>query len=185
MKHTSNDLRVRRTLKSIRLAFYEMVLTHNYEDISITELAERATINRKTFYLHYTCLEDLVHEVEEEIVEAILAEISTSAENLDVAGCVKTFYNYLDNCNDVQKKLLCDSHYYFFYEEVTDAVLKSSAFSNFFAKTKHPDVVRSYSTCITYIYRNWLLNGSTMPLDELIEYASQIITHGYAGIIQK
>ena len=52
MKHTSNDLRVRRTLKSIRLAFYEMVLTHNYEDISITELAERATINRKTFYLH-------------------------------------------------------------------------------------------------------------------------------------
>ena len=54
MEHTSKDLRVRRTLKAIRSAFYELVLTKNYSDISITELTDLAEINRKTFYLHYS-----------------------------------------------------------------------------------------------------------------------------------
>ena len=42
MEHTSKDLRVRRTLKVIRSAFYELVLTKNYSDISITELTDLA-----------------------------------------------------------------------------------------------------------------------------------------------
>ena len=61
MEHTSKDLRVRRTLKAIRYAFYKLVLEKNYSDISITELTERAEINRKTFYLHYSSLEDFLN----------------------------------------------------------------------------------------------------------------------------
>ena len=185
MEHTSKDLRVRRTLKAIRSAFYELGLTKDYSDISITELTDRAEINRKTFYLHYSSLEDLVKEVEQEIVENILENVRLSAEQLDVEGCVDTFYHYLDECDEVQQKLLCDTHYYFFYEDVTDAVLKSSSFSKFFEKTKHPDIVRSYSICITFIYRNWLKSGRPIPLDELIEYANMIIAKGYSGIIEK
>lgn len=185
MEHTSKDLRVRRTLKAIRSAFYELVLTKNYSDISITELTDLAEINRKTFYLHYSSLDDLVKEVEQEIVDHILQNVRMSAEQMDVAGCVDNFYHYLDECDEVQQKLLCDSHYYFFYEDVTDAVLKSNAFFRFFEMTKHPDIVRSYSICITFIYRNWLKNGRPIPLDELIEYASMIIAKGYSGIIEK
>lgn len=184
MEHTSNDLRVRRTLKAIRAAFYELVLTKSYDDISITELADVAEINRKTFYLHYSSLEDLVREVEQEIVSSILENIRDSAENLDIAGCVDRFYHYLDECDEVQQKLLCDSHYHFFYEDVTDAVLKSNAFQPFFNMTRHPDIVRSYSISITFIYRNWLKSGRPIPLEELIEYASQLVSHGYSGIVE-
>lgn len=91
MEHTSKDLRVRRTLKAIRSAFYELVLTKNYSDISITELTDLAEINRKTFYLHYSSLDDLVKEVEQEIVDHILQNVRMSAEQMDVAGCVDNF----------------------------------------------------------------------------------------------
>lgn len=185
MEHTSKDLRVRRTLKAIRNAFYELVLTKSYSDISITELTDRAEINRKTFYLHYSSLDDLVKEVEQEIVENILEHVRNSAEQMDLPGCIDKFYHYLDECDEVQQKLLCDSHYYFFYEDVTDAVLKSNAFSHFFDMTNHPDIVRSYSICITFIYRNWVKSGRPIPLEELIEYASMIIAKGYSGIIEK
>ena len=60
MRERSKDLRVRRTLTSIRKSFYELVLEKNYNEISITELTDRAGINRKTFYLHYSSLDDLV-----------------------------------------------------------------------------------------------------------------------------
>lgn len=183
MEHTSKDLRVRRTLKAIRNAFYELVLEKNYSDISITELTEKAEINRKTFYLHYSSLEDLLKEVEQEVTDNILENIHRSAENLDMPGCVSIFYHYLDECDEVQQKLLCDTHYHFFYEDVTNAVLQSSAFSNFFKLTKHPDIVRSYSICITYIYRDWFKHNRPIPLDELIDYASTIVLSGYQGVV--
>lgn len=185
MEHKSKDLRVKRTLKSIRNAFYQLVLEKDFSDISITELTELAEINRKTFYLHYTSLEDLITEVEAEIVNDILTHVGQDAQNMDLAGCVSKFYHYLNECNAVQQKLLCDSHYYFFYEDVTDAVLKSDAFQRFFDMTEHPEVVRAYSMTITFIYRNWLKNDKQMPLDELIDYTSHLILNGYGGIIKK
>ena len=185
MRERSKDLRVRRTLASIRRSFYELVLEKNYGDISITELTEHAGINRKTFYLHYSSLDDLVSEIEEEIEEEILGQIGKNAENLDLAGCIGNFYRYLESCNEVQQKLLCDAHYSFFYEAVTDAVLHSAAFSKFFEMTDYPSIVRSYTISITFIYRDWAMNGKKIPIDDLITQASNIEENGYAGIIKK
>ena len=184
MKRTSKDLRVRRTIKSIRAAFFSLVMEKAYEDISITELTERAEINRKTFYLHYNSLGDLIKEIEDEIVADILEHVKDDAQNLDVAGCIDKFYRYLDNCGEVYQKLLCDPHYTFFYEDVTDAVLKSAAFQRFFDRTQHPQIVRSYSIAITFMYRNWKKNAASVPLDELIAYASRLILDGYSGVTQ-
>ncbi len=64
MKHTSKDLRVRRTLRSIRQAFYTLIMEKSFSEISITELTELAEVNRKTFYLHYTSLDDLIQEID-------------------------------------------------------------------------------------------------------------------------
>ena len=69
MRERSKDLRVRRTLTAIRKSFNELVLARDYREISITDLTERAGINRKTFYLHYTSLDDLIDEIEEEVSE--------------------------------------------------------------------------------------------------------------------
>ena len=185
MRERSKDLRVRRTIASIRKAFFELVLEENFNDISITDLTERAGINRKTFYLHYSGLDDLVNEIEEEIVESILEQIGTFAENLDLPGCIRNFYDYLENCSEIQKKLLCDDHYSFFYDDVTDNVLKSAQFSRFFEMTEYPEIVRSYSIAITYIYRNWLKANRNIPFDVLVAQACRIIEHGYAGVIKK
>ncbi len=185
MRERSKDLRVRRTLTSIRKSFFELVLEKNYNEISITELTDRAGINRKTFYLHYSSLDDLVAEIEEEIVSDILESIGDYAEAFDLPGCIKNFYAYLESCNDVQQKLLCDDHYAFFYESVTEAVLRSAPFAKFFERTEYPSIVRSYTISITYIYRDWLKGGKKIDFDTLTAEASKIVERGYAGIIKK
>lgn len=50
------DLRVLKTRNAIKNTFKEMVMEKDASDIQIKELAERALIHRKTFYLHYTCV---------------------------------------------------------------------------------------------------------------------------------
>ncbi len=185
MRDKSKDLRVRRTLAAIRTAFFNLVLEKSFNEISITELTENAGINRKTFYLHYSSLEDLVTEIEEEIVEEILEKVGHNAENMDLAGCISNFYSYLESCNEVQQKLLCDNHYSFFYEAVTDAVLLSPAFSKFFKRTSFPSIVRSYTISITFIYRDWVKGGKELPFNILVREAANIVENGYSGIIEE
>ena len=63
------DLRVIRTKEAIRKTFEEMICEMDYEQISIKELTERARINRKTFYLHYSSLDDLLRELQNEMAK--------------------------------------------------------------------------------------------------------------------
>lgn len=185
MRERSKDLRVRRTLTAVRKAFNDLVLTRNYSEISITDLTDKAGINRKTFYLHYSSLDDLVSEIEEEMSKEILANIGEYAKNLNLNGCITNFYKYLESCSKVQKKLMCDQHYAFFYNDVTDMVLKSDEFSKFFTATKYPAIVRSYTKAITAIYMDWLNGEKATDFTVLAETASTLLENGYSGLTDK
>ncbi len=56
----SNDLRARRTRKSLQNALIELLKEKPYEEISITEIAIRAEVSRPAFYLHFASKEDLL-----------------------------------------------------------------------------------------------------------------------------
>lgn len=48
------DPRVTRTRKLIRDALISLLMEKSFESISVQDIAERATVNRATFYAHYT-----------------------------------------------------------------------------------------------------------------------------------
>src|SRR6516162_10158630 len=51
---TSVDPRVKRTLKLLQQAFMELFQEKDLASISVQDIAERATVNRATFYAHFT-----------------------------------------------------------------------------------------------------------------------------------
>ena len=62
----SEDLRVRRTIDSIKSVFEQMICEMDYGKIRVTELCSRAMINKKTFYVYYPTLDDLLAEIQTE-----------------------------------------------------------------------------------------------------------------------
>ncbi len=48
-----NDPRAIRTRRLIQDAFLELTKTRDFEDITIADIAEKATVNRATFYAHF------------------------------------------------------------------------------------------------------------------------------------
>jgi AcrR family transcriptional regulator len=68
------DPRVLRTRKMLRDAMSDLLETRPFDAISVQEIAERATVNRATFYAHYldreALLEDLIHSRFEDLLEA-------------------------------------------------------------------------------------------------------------------
>ena len=63
-----SDLRVIKTKRAIRTAFAELLSEKAMDDITVTDIAARAMINRKTFYNNYRGVYELVDELENDIV---------------------------------------------------------------------------------------------------------------------
>ena len=63
----SEDLRVIKTKGYIKNAFLELLKEKNYAKVSVKDIASLASINRNTFYLHYSSKDDLVSSLVNEV----------------------------------------------------------------------------------------------------------------------
>jgi AcrR family transcriptional regulator len=77
------DRRVLRTREAIRDAMIDLIEERGFEAISIKDIADRANINRGTFYLHFHDKYDLLDQTEKEIIEN-LREILKDAGGLNM-----------------------------------------------------------------------------------------------------
>ena len=69
------DLRVKKTKSAIINAFLTLRAQKPLEKITIKELAERAMINKATFYLHYRDVYDLSETMETDVVSRVIDNI--------------------------------------------------------------------------------------------------------------
>ncbi len=59
-----NNSRYKNSSEKIETAFLSLIINHKYEDITISQICERADINRSTFYCHYDDINDLIIQIE-------------------------------------------------------------------------------------------------------------------------
>ena len=72
------DLRIKKTKRAIRSAFAELIKEKPMEKITVKEIAERAEINKTTFYAHYETVYDLVDQLAQETVAEVISQINTA-----------------------------------------------------------------------------------------------------------
>lgn len=65
-----------RSRRLIRGAFQELLREKPLEKITVTDIVNRADINRSTFYAHYPDVKGLIEEIQNEVVQRSLALIS-------------------------------------------------------------------------------------------------------------
>lgn len=78
MNNPSNDLRVVKTKQNIKNTLLNLLSEKNISKITVTELSQKAMINRKTFYRHYQTIEDVAHDIENDLVESLLSSLKKS-----------------------------------------------------------------------------------------------------------
>lgn len=80
------DQRVLKTEKNIQSSLMDLLTYKSLSKITITELAQKAGIERKTFYLHYDSIDDVLLEIEDqlqsELAHKLLNEKTLTAEKL-------------------------------------------------------------------------------------------------------
>lgn len=66
------DRRVARTKKNIYLAFFTLLQKKAMADITVSELAREADVDRKTFYSHYQTVQDVFEEFKTGVSNSVL-----------------------------------------------------------------------------------------------------------------
>lgn len=77
------DLRIRRTHRFLQEAMIELINEKGFEAITVGDIAERAMINRATFYRHYQDKYDLVARIFEETAASLVAHMKPFHKDAD------------------------------------------------------------------------------------------------------
>lgn len=177
MKNTQKeDRRVIRTKKAIRSAFAELIAEKEYKDITVTDISERADINRKTFYNYYSNIEALMADIENEAVatyDRLLDDLKAhdllNSPELIVTRISSTVTENLDYFHD----LLIMSKNDVLFSRIADNVKKQ--IRDILDSQEVLDPVRAETLAIFItsgalsVYREWIRRGEQVPREKLDE----------------
>ena len=84
-----------RSRRMIRSAFLELLREKSYEKITVTDIVNRADINRSTFYAHYPDVRGLVEQITGEIINHSVE----MAREMDIQDFIADPLPYLQDLN--------------------------------------------------------------------------------------
>lgn len=179
------DLRVRRTLEAIRRSFEELMLEKDFEKITVTELAGRAMINKKTFYTYYPSLDDLLAEIQDELSEEF-AERTKDYTFRDIDRLTREFFLFSEEKGPFYEKITC-----------TDSIIRNRMIRNVtkasdrkYSELKQytvyeQNLIRTFANSATLsIYKQWIEDGKKVPVERIIELTTTMIDDGLKQIIR-
>lgn len=184
------DRRVLRSRARIRSALFELVKEKPYAQISVTELTGRAGLNRKTFYMHYTSLDDVLCEVEEEFA-AVLSRVLADSSFYDtrmiskdmvygVEAAVRENYEVLDCLSRARS-----------FDVIRDRVEHGAQEVISQKLAQYPsldDAGRTYisqylAAGLVSMIVLWLRSGDGKPLSAVAQMAEQMIFYGISSLL--
>ena len=112
------DRRVKRTKKRLRDAIVSILKEKNVEDVTVSELANCADINRGTFYTHYRDASDLLNSLENELFN----ELDESFAKKSGKYVLESVFTVINDNKDIVSVLLDIDYHKAFYERLVNTV---------------------------------------------------------------
>ncbi len=184
------DRRVVKTKKAIHNAFAKLLTEKELNDITISDIAELADINRKTFYNYYAGIYEVVDEIEDGIVQTLRdalngADIRQALQNpylffnklTSIINTDLEFYGHLlsmrGNLSLVTKIVAAMK------ETMRDAVMAQLP-----ADPERVDLILDYSLSgMLCVYQNWFNSDRSLTLEEISEILSFLCFRGLSGVL--
>ena len=185
----NEDLRVVKTIESIKAAFESLICEKDYEKITVKELCDRARINKKTFYHYYETLDALLSEMQFELSSEYIRRIKDFAlpEELDKVN--REFFLYSAEQGTAYEKITCNGAYHAIRDEMMAEVNdtgwgksgKFRALSDFEKRL----LMEFVNNAVLSAYRQWVEDGKKLPMEQVIDLTNRIVLSGVNGFFRK
>ena len=182
------DARFIKNEEKIIEAFKQLVLEMNFENITVKELSERAKINRKTFYLHYATIEELVKSLEIKYCEEYIKFIDGLDIFHDYKEIIKRFYLFHIQKGEFMDKLTCDPNYEYIRNQMINKVKESYINTSIFEgldKYRLNIAINYMHNTTLSLYKAWVNDNKVIPFDEIVELNYNLVINVLSGLTKK
>lgn len=188
MGSMGQDRRVVRTKTALAQALFDLCGEKEFDRITITELTKRANVDRKTFYLHYRSVGDILEDFYAEHLARLQEKLEREvrAEVLDVQGYFRALSNSLEENLGLYQCLVRGPAYDFFRERLRE-ILHCRVLGGLQTKTVgRREMLPVYAEFVTNgvlgVYLEWLRGNLTLSGEELARQLSGAVLTGESGL---
>ena len=172
-----------RSRRMIRQAFMELLQEKEFSKITVTDIVNRADLNRSTFYAHYPDVRGVIEEIQEELLEHSMAMLNgDNMKNILVdplpylqkisAGLEENIDFYCRIGNTLDARLFLDRFRRLIAEDLRRREDIPEAIRN------APDLIVNihfFTGGIMNSYQQWMEGNIGLPLDEMNLYLAENI----------
>ncbi len=182
-----------RSRRLIREAFLQLLQEKDLQKITVTDVVNRADINRATFYAHYPDVRGVVEEIENEIISKmldVLHEFQYSNFFQNPAPVLLKLNRYLEEDLDFYSTLIRANGAQLFLEKI-----KKIFISYMESDTDVPEHIRQstpfslrtvyFAGGIINLYQQWFSGELDCPLNDIAMEVSKILHMSAADLIDK
>ncbi len=189
----ASDKRISRTKEAVQKALLELMNEQDFDSITIAAVARRANIDRKTFYLHYSTIDDVLDEIlyvrATKIVKTLQTESIFSQGQGDLTGFLIQLSADLISSIPVTKEIIKHTSTERLLNKVeevlTQTLLEQAEASGVEAGPYLVYYVTFTCAGVMAVYRRWLLSDSEVPLENLAQATSVIAYTGINGALNE
>lgn len=184
------DRRVLRTKKNIRQAFLHLLSEKSLSLITVKELSDLADINRKTFYMYYSNIEDIFAELEDELVLKLVYVFEKELFQKEMFNS----YSFFENLNHTIQEDI-DLYRILNHSDLLPHLIqraKNALIEVFFRKynisadsdNERYILYAEYAASgILSMYTKWFSRDFHMSLEELTRTAAEITLYGLQHLL--
>jgi AcrR family transcriptional regulator len=185
------DKRVVKTRSAIRRSFEDLASEKDVARITVKEIADRASINRKTFYMHYTGVADVLNEIENDMLETVGKALRTSVIPPNRPSPALMFRKIAETlepesalCDTIVKSPAGDG----FASKLKDTL--KTAFADILidgrraSKDQVEPAIEYVASGMASVYRQWAANGRTESIEDISKTVEDITTGGMRRLLE-
>lgn len=190
-------MRIGRTQKLLQDAFLDLMREEPFEEITVTEIAEKAMINRKTFYAHYGTKQELYDSMAAHIIDELcetmmyLKDEPTKEVNAEVLEAdAKAFVEVLEEYKEEFIILLNPRINYVWYPILENTIIskRKGLMLRTDAKVSEGDVpFKLYLDMITsqmVIWIYWWLSQEDYTVEEGARFICRLMNRSMANVFR-
>lgn len=191
MEQKKVDRRIAKTKKAIYRAFAELLSEKNINDITIKDIADKADINRKTFYNYYNGIYDLTGEIENSIID----NFEQVLRNTNINELLHNPYSMFEALTRIINSNLD------FYQHLISIESNSNLVSKLFKslKTRAKEVISQYTLLddatldivldfvvsgMFTVFQHWFNSSREHSIDDLAKIVATLSFNGINGLLQ-
>lgn len=171
-----------RSRQLIKAALADLLQEKPLDKITVTDVVNRAQINRGTFYAHYADIPDVIQHLIQQAFSSIQEALSQPPQQLtDIPQVLlKQVQTFLEEDLDFYRKVMNSSASALMQEQLVETVLEYLLQRNqVYAIQNHEQYVFIIRFCaggLSNLYRDWFAGKLHITLDELTNQACKLLS---------